>query len=124
MSNPPIGGTFSGSNCAKKPLYCPDGGRWGNTLIGALHVYALYALITRIQNPCIYDVYRQYRECQDKLAAVSIDKYDGKIRRCLVDFLCHEAASHLSADTADYLATCSYLLKCSVLFHMLRLYDL
>ena len=36
--------------------------------------------------------FRQYREYQDKLAAVSIDKYDGKIRRCLVDYLCHEAA--------------------------------
>ena len=34
----------------------------------------------------------RYREFMDKLAEASVDEYDGKTRRCFIDFLCHEFA--------------------------------
>ena len=36
--------------------------------------------------------FKLYREYIDTLTASSIDKYDGKTRRCFVDYLCHAAA--------------------------------
>ena len=33
---------------------------------------------------------QRYRDIHDKFAVVALDNYDGKTRRCFMDFLCHE----------------------------------